>query len=117
MISSSRPLKVGVAVSLLSTFMYVLSLYPDSHYYKTIQQLGTKRTYVEIAQATQIDDPYDLTPIRAVCDSTKWTDGIIISCGKPAGEIGEVRNTVLNCVRYAIESGGECTQLLTPDTN
>lgn len=55
---------------------------------------------------TEIDDPLDNTPLWELCNGKQWRKGLIFDCPRPAGGVGNVRNKVLTCVRYAIEAGG-----------
>lgn len=50
--------------------------------------------------------PVDSDEIRAVCASTKWNESLVFTCDNNHGGIGHVRNSILNCVRYAIGAGG-----------
>ncbi|KAJ0162296.1 hypothetical protein CTA2_4786 [Colletotrichum tanaceti] len=61
------------------------------------------------------EDVFDLAPvssdvIRAVCDTTEWDAGkamqIVFTCDNNVGGIGNIRNSVLNCVRYTMLAGG-----------
>lgn len=50
---------------------------------------------------------FDGAPIRALCDSKTWRKDLILSCDPVPGGLGQVRNAALNCIRLAIEAGGE----------
>jgi hypothetical protein len=50
--------------------------------------------------------PVDSDEIRAVCASTKWNQTLVFTCDNNHGGIGHVKNSILNCVRYAIGAGG-----------
>ncbi|KAF6818215.1 alternative oxidase [Colletotrichum musicola] len=54
--------------------------------------------------------PLDSDAIRAVCDATAWDANtntqVVFTCDNNIGGIGDVRNSVLNCVRYAMLAGG-----------
>jgi hypothetical protein len=50
--------------------------------------------------------PVDSDEMRAVCSSTRWNQSLIFTCDNNHGGIGHVRNSILNCVRYAIGTGG-----------
>lgn len=43
--------------------------------------------------------------IRDVCESTEWNSSIVFTCDNNHGGVGHVRNSILNCVRYAISAG------------
>lgn len=60
--------------------------------------------------STQPIDAFDLPPvesgaIRSVCDETSWNNGLVFTCDESIGGIGNVRNSILNCVRYTIAAG------------
>ncbi|KAK3681035.1 hypothetical protein B0T22DRAFT_388398 [Podospora appendiculata] len=66
------------------------------------------------ASSTNIDDGLDLSqpdapfvswPLARVCKETTWTPGIVFVCDNNSGGIGNIRNYILTCVRYAIEAG------------
>ncbi|KAJ8068261.1 hypothetical protein OCU04_003828 [Sclerotinia nivalis] len=44
--------------------------------------------------------------MRAVCATQTWNSSIIFTCDSNQGGVGHVRNSILNCVRYAIGAGG-----------
>ncbi|OHW99776.1 GDP-fucose protein O-fucosyltransferase domain-containing protein [Colletotrichum incanum] len=53
---------------------------------------------------------FDSEAIRSVCEDQKWdanTDTeVVFTCDNSVGELGEIRNSILNCVRYTILAGG-----------
>jgi len=44
-------------------------------------------------------------PLQRVCEETKWTDGLAYVCDNNSGGIGNIRNFILTCIRYAIDAG------------
>ncbi|KAL2060238.1 hypothetical protein VTL71DRAFT_9633 [Oculimacula yallundae] len=48
----------------------------------------------------------DSWELREVCSSTKWNSSLIFTCDDIRGGVGKVRNSILNCVRFAISAGG-----------
>lgn len=59
----------------------------------------------------QKQDIFDFPPIRSqairdVCAATKWNDSLVFTCDNNHGGVGHVRNSILNCVRYAMAAGG-----------
>jgi hypothetical protein len=74
---------------------------------------GKKRLFVEDILATEIDGPFDGSPLADLCNTKKWIPGLIFKCEAPQGGLTNVRNIFLNCVRYAIEAGG-MSSLLQP---
>lgn len=56
-------------------------------------------------------DAFNFPPIhseamRAVCEKTEWNSSLVFTCDNNHGGVGHVRNSILNCVRYAIGAGG-----------
>jgi len=51
-------------------------------------------------------ESYDLSSLKHLCNNVQWTNKVVFTCDNNAGGIGNVRNHMLNCVRYAIEAGG-----------
>lgn len=43
--------------------------------------------------------------INAVCDRTAWNESLVFTCNESYGGVGNIRNSVLHCVRYAIQAG------------
>lgn len=49
--------------------------------------------------------PLDSQPLRDLCSMTEWNSSLIFTCDNNHGGVGHVRNSILNCVRYAISAG------------
>ncbi|KAI9729517.1 MAG: hypothetical protein M1818_008489 [Claussenomyces sp. TS43310] len=62
--------------------------------------------FVEIVSSTDVDGPFDTTPLKELCSKKVPTPGLVFTCNKANGGIGNVRNQLLGCIRYAIEAGG-----------
>jgi GDP-fucose protein O-fucosyltransferase len=45
-------------------------------------------------------------PISRLCETRERREGLVFTCDHINGGIGNIRNHILNCVRYAIEGGG-----------
>lgn len=60
------------------------------------------------------DAPFVAWPLARVCtETTKWTPGLVFVCDNNSGGIGNIRNFILTCLRYAIEAGA--TGITLPD--
>lgn len=46
-------------------------------------------------------------PLGRVCAETKVTEGLYFECDNNSGGIGNIRNFILTCIRYAIEAGAD----------
>lgn len=51
-------------------------------------------------------------PLQRVCEEAQWTPGLSFVCDNNAGGIGNIRNYILTCIRYAIDAGA--TRLILP---
>jgi len=79
----------------------------DYHEIYRVAVSGKKAAFVEAVLETEIDGPIDNSALVELCKGKVWTPGLIFRCEAPQGGVGNVRNVFLNCVRYAIEAGGE----------
>jgi hypothetical protein len=71
--------------------------------------LPTQQT-IDLSRA---DSPFITWPLERVCkESTTWSPGIVFVCDNNSGGIGNIRNYILTCLRYAIEAGA--TGLVLP---
>jgi hypothetical protein len=61
---------------------------------------------------SNIDAPYIGWPLERVCKETQFTPGLVFLCDNNSGGIGNIRNYILTCLRYAIEAGA--TGLVVP---
>jgi hypothetical protein len=50
--------------------------------------------------------PVNSPAIKSLCASTSWNESVVFTCDESSGGIAELRNAILNCVRYAIAAGG-----------
>ncbi|KAK2025062.1 hypothetical protein LX32DRAFT_704014 [Colletotrichum zoysiae] len=54
--------------------------------------------------------PLDSPAVRLVCNGQKWDSNtdteVVFTCDNSVGDIVDIRNSVLNCVRYTILAGG-----------
>lgn len=66
-----------------------------------------KEAFIQKATEWQIDGPYNHTALSNLCASKDWVEGLQFRCAPAYGGIGNVRNIVLTCVRFAIEAGGK----------
>ena len=58
------------------------------------------------------DGEYVGWPLQRVCQETTWTPGLTFVCDNNSGGIGNIRNFILTCVRYAIDAGA--SQIILP---
>lgn len=56
------------------------------------------------------DDLFRIPPIneesiKSVCRATQWNESLVFTCNESYGGIGNIRNSVLLCIRFAIQAG------------
>lgn len=106
-------IKLGVFfVALLITYTIFSDSSSERIDYKqaiTSAVKGKKNVFIHNTMANEIDGPFDNSTIVELCARTQWVPGLIFKCEAPEGGVGNVRNVFLNCIRYAIEAGGECS--------
>lgn len=52
------------------------------------------------------NSPFIGWPLRRVCNEVEeWTPGVVFLCDNNFGGVGNIRNFILTCIRYAIEAG------------
>lgn len=92
----------------LVTIGFGFYLFSDHDYHETLRVVvsGKKGIFVQKAIRTDIDGPFDDSTLVDVCDNTEWREGLIFQCEAPYGGVANIRNMLLNCIRYAIEAGG-----------
>jgi hypothetical protein len=55
---------------------------------------------------SKADSPFVSWPLQRVCEeTTTWTSGVVFVCDNNSGGIGNIRNYILTCLRYAIDAG------------
>lgn len=62
---------------------------------------------------SDLDAPYVGWPLRRVCEEVEPVEGVVWVCDKNWGGMGNIRNFILNCLRYGIEAGA--TGLVMPE--
>jgi hypothetical protein len=51
-------------------------------------------------------------PLERVCNETEYQPGLVFLCDNNSGGVGNIRNFILTCIRYAIDAGA--TGILMP---
>jgi hypothetical protein len=51
-------------------------------------------------------------PLENLCKETEWVPGLTFVCDNNSGGIGNIRNFILTCIRYAIDAGA--SELILP---
>ncbi|EGS17911.1 uncharacterized protein CTHT_0072710 [Thermochaetoides thermophila DSM 1495] len=72
-------------------------------YYNDPHLLSPPKQTVDLSKA---DAPFIPWPLARVCaEANHWTPGVVFICDNNSGGIGNIRNYILTCIRYAIEAG------------
>lgn len=66
-----------------------------------------KENFIETVLRHPLEGPFDPAPIRAKCDRTHFRPGLIWHCAHITPGVANAANELLNCVRFALEAGGE----------
>jgi hypothetical protein len=67
---------------------------------------SSKEALIQSFLNNPIDGPHNLEPLMDLCSKVEWTEGLIFRCLPPPGGIGNIRNILLNCIRFVLETGG-----------
>ncbi|OBT49947.1 hypothetical protein VE04_09510, partial [Pseudogymnoascus sp. 24MN13] len=46
------------------------------------------------------------TALRDICDAVEWNNELIFTCDNNSGSVADVKNSILNCLRFTIAGGG-----------
>lgn len=60
----------------------------------------------------KFDGKYVGWPLEQLCKETEWVPGLTFVCDNNSGGIGNIRNFILTCIRYAIDAGA--SELILP---
>ncbi|ELR04989.1 hypothetical protein VC83_02878 [Pseudogymnoascus destructans] len=44
--------------------------------------------------------------LKDICDAVEWNNELIFTCDNNSGSVADVKNSILNCLRFAIAAGG-----------
>jgi hypothetical protein len=51
------------------------------------------------------DPPLDSEAVKSLCTKTEWNPHLVFTCSNNGGGIGNVRNSILICIRHSIAAG------------
>jgi hypothetical protein len=66
----------------------------------------TMEEFIRQEMNHEIDGPYNLEPLTKLCRTRDCHLGLIVKCLATPGGMGNVRNMILNCIRFTLEGGG-----------
>lgn len=69
-------------------------------------------THSSDVDLTDPEAPFVGWPLQRVCQEATWVEGLVYLCDNNSGGIGNIRNYIQTCIRYAIEAGA--TGLVIP---
>ncbi|KAL2158168.1 hypothetical protein VTH06DRAFT_4736 [Thermothelomyces fergusii] len=104
----ARPRGVLFIVCVISLVTIWLCRLPKMCLYGevAVMDAGTGPPVRQSIDLSKADAPFISWPLERVCnESTAWTPGIVFVCDNNSGGIGNIRNYILTCFRYAIEAG------------
>ena len=80
----------------------------DWNIYSNTPEYHEQGSAKDSSNATDVFDfpAVDSEAIKSICGETQWNSSVIFTCDNSVGGIGNIRNSILNCVRYAISAGG-----------
>jgi hypothetical protein len=88
-------------------FSFVLTPYDFSMYILRQKYLQSTEHSGNLTTLDAFDfPPLDSHAIRLVCENVQWDPAIVFTCDNSVGGVGNIRNSILNCVRYSISAGG-----------
>ena len=68
-----------------------------------------KKLFVSDLLENEVDGRFEGAELARLCTDKEWRpedEGLILTCAPMPGGIGEVKNGLLHCIRFAIEIGG-----------
>ncbi|KAH8657142.1 hypothetical protein BGZ60DRAFT_384105 [Tricladium varicosporioides] len=90
---------------LLVLWLWVASDRPSS-FPSNIPWATLKNPFTQTNNADVFDFPIVKSQaIKDVCARTEWNSSLIFTCDNNHGGVGHVRNSILNCVRFAMSAG------------
>jgi hypothetical protein len=94
-------------ILLISTTIVYLHLPHSSNnsLIDSVRQQYSKKAQSRFITSSIVEPPFNPHPIRLLCSEKKWIPGLIFTCNNPIGGIGNLRVSILTCVRFAIEAG------------
>lgn len=101
-------LAIGSVVFLISIFYLKPSILTIPTFLRSpVPELSQQ----QLIETTDLfDEPFlDSPAIKNICKNTEWNPKLLFTCNRSGGGVGNLRNSILNCVRYAISAGAGLT--------
>lgn len=98
-------------IAFSGSILFILWLWLASDAPSSIKNHLSNANWPTFGSSDSKADVFDFAPIhseavRAACERTEWNSSLVFTCDNNHGGVGHVRNSILNCVRYAIGAGG-----------
>ncbi|RFU30229.1 hypothetical protein B7463_g6105, partial [Scytalidium lignicola] len=65
----------------------------------------SKEEFIATTMSSALEDNFDYSHIREVCDAQQWDSTVVFTCHGIIGGIGNIRQEILHCIRYSISAG------------
>ncbi|KAL2271993.1 hypothetical protein VTJ83DRAFT_1364 [Remersonia thermophila] len=107
----ARPRGVLLTVSLITLLNIWISRLPKMCLHGDTSLSHPRTPLAPVAPQPAVDlshadSPFIPWPLARACsETTAWNPSIVFLCDNNSGGIGNIRNYILTCVRYAIEAG------------
>lgn len=73
---------------------------------KSAEDETLKKNWVDVSSKVVVGKSWDPAPIQRLCRATPvWSNDVFFECHDSQGGIGNVRQDILACIRYAIDAG------------
>lgn len=111
MLASPRLVQlVKFAVPFLIAIWLLKSTIPSRTAYEGVARHfeDEKNAFIAGVLHHEVDGEFDGHGVVELCAAKPWTPNVILSCDPVAGGPAVVKNGHLNCIRMAMEMGGEC---------
>jgi hypothetical protein len=102
--------RLGTYIKFVCVFLLLLLLWTAHSQWGNLgTSLTSNRLNIDIHgdPPTDVFDhpPLDSEAVRSLCAKTEWNPHLVFTCSNNGGGIGNVRNSILICVRHSIAAG------------
>lgn len=112
---SPKRAKTLCVLAILFISTVILSKYSGDDFVHRLSALDTlstksghtKEEWITATVHGHVDGTVDMRALTSKCDAADWLEGLTLTCTEVIGGVGNVRNKMLNCIRFAIEAGGK----------
>lgn len=100
-----------IAVALIWFWLAIFYEFPSlipfdgAAHVKTLTTPSSGHTGLKSSPNAFPDQSLGQEAINAVCNRAGWNESLIFTCNESYGGVGNIRNSILHCIRYAIQAG------------